>query len=240
MGFLDHYDDLAKSGEPPQKILQEQVGLLQQWMFTRPADLFAELRAKRPIFVMPGPAPAVVTRYRDVLEVTDVGSVFGVKPYAATNAVILGGANFLLGMDDGPQYEFEVSALRVVVRRTDLDTIRSTVAANAKAKTAAAASAGQLDIVEGFARALPLQLAGQYFGVPGPDPQTLGTWIRAMFTELFLNLNQDPAIAQAGAQAGKATGAYIEGLMAQIRKDGASGDTILRGCSRPRAIRRPA
>jgi cytochrome P450 len=227
MGFLDQYDALAKSGEPPQKILQEQFGLLQQWMFTRPADLFAELRAKRPIFVMPGPAPAVVTRYRDVLEVTDVGSVFGVKPYAATNAVILGGANFLLGMDDGPQYEFEVSALRVVVRRTDLDTIRSTVAANARAKTAAAASAGQLDIVEGFARALPLQLAGQYFGVPGPDPQTLGTWIRAMFTELFLNLNQDPAIAQTGAQAGKATGAYIEGLMAQIRKDGASGDTIL-------------
>ena len=223
MGFLDQYDALAKSGEPPQKILQEQFGLLQQWMFAHPADLFAELRANRPIFVMPGPAPAVVTRYRDVAEVADVGSVFGVRPYAATNAVIMGGANFLLGMEDSPQYEFEVSALRVVIRRIDLDLIRSYVAANAKALTGKAGAAGQLDIVEGFARALPLQLAGQYFGVPGPDPGTLGTWIRTMFIELFLNLNQDSGIATAGAQAGKAMGTYIEGLIAQIRADRQGG-----------------
>jgi len=223
MGFLDQYEALGKSGEPLQKILQEQFGLLQQWMFAHPAELFAELRAKKPIFVMPGPAPAVVTRYRDVVEVADVGSVFGVRPYAATNAVIMGGANFLLGMEDSPQYEFEVSALRVVFRRTDLDLIRSTVAANAKALTDKAGAAGQLDIVEGFARALPLQLAGQYFGVPGPDPATLGSWIRAMFVELFLNLNQDPAVAAAGAQAGKALGAYIEGSIARLRADGKAG-----------------
>jgi len=223
MGFLDQYDALAKSGEPPQKILQEQFGLLQQWMFAHPADLFAELRANRPIFVMPGPAPAVVTRYRDVAEVAEVGSVFGVRPYAATNAVIMGGANFLLGMEDSPQYEFEVSALRVVIRRTDLDLIRSYVAANARALTGKAGAAGQLEIAEGFGRALPLQLAGQYFGVPGPDPGTLGTWIRTMFVELFLNLNQDPAITAAGAQAGKAMGTYIEGLIAQIRADRKGG-----------------
>jgi cytochrome P450 len=223
MGFLDQYEALGKSGEPLQKILQEQFGLLQQWMFAHPAELFAELRAKQPIFVMPGPAPAVVTRYRDVVEVADVGSVFGVRPYAATNAVILGGANFLLGMEDSPQYEFEVSALRVVIRRTDLDLIRSTVAANAKTLTTAAGAAGQLDIVEGFARALPLRLAGQYFGVPGPDPGTLGGWIRAMFIELFLNLNQDPAVAAAGAQAGKALGTYIEGSIARLRADGKAG-----------------
>jgi cytochrome P450 len=192
-------------------------------MFAHPADLFAELRANRPIFVMPGPAPAVVTRYRDVVEVADVGSVFGVRPYAATNAVILGGANFLLGMDDSPQYEFEVSALRVSIRRTDLDLIRSYVAANARALTGKAGAAGQLEIAEGFGRALPLQLAGQYFGVPGPDPGTLGTWIRTMFVELFLNLNQDPAITAAGAQAGKAMGTYIEGLIAQIRADRKGG-----------------
>ena len=223
MGFLDQYDALAKSGEPPQKILQEQFGLLQQWMFAHPADLFAELRANRPIFVMPGPAPAVISRYRDVVEVADVGSVFGVKPYAATNGVIFGGANFLLGMDDSPQYEFEVSALRLVIRRTDLDLIRSYVAANVKALTGKAGAAGQLEIAEGFGRALPLQLAGQYFGVPGPDPGTLATWIRTMFVELFLNLNQDPAVATAGAQAGKAMGTYIEGLIAQIRADRQGG-----------------
>src|SRR4029077_986818 len=109
----------------PQKVLPEQIGLLQQWMFAHPAELFAELRAQRPIFVVPGPGPAVVTRYRDVVEVADVGSVFSVRPYAATNGVIFGGANFLLGMDNSPQYDFEVSALRLAVRRTDLDTTRT-------------------------------------------------------------------------------------------------------------------
>src|SRR5215216_7929246 len=108
MGFLDQYDALGKSGDPPQKILQEQVELLQHWMFGQPAALFAELRTDRPILVMPGPAPAVVSRFRDVIEVTDVDSVFSVKPFAVTNGVVMGGANFLLGMDDSPQYDFEV------------------------------------------------------------------------------------------------------------------------------------
>jgi cytochrome P450 len=222
MGFLDEYEALGKSGEPPQQILKEQVELFQHWIFGQPNELFAELRAKKPIFVMPGPAPAVVSRFRDVLEVADVNSVFGVKPYAVTNGVIFGGQNFLLGMEDGPQYEFEVSALRVVIRRTDLDTIRSLVAANARELTDAAAPAGRLDITDGFARALPLRLAGQYFGVPGPDPQTLGTWIRTIFTELFLNLNQDPQLVAAGARAGQEFRSYIDGLIAQAREAGAA------------------
>ncbi len=229
MGFLDEYDALGKSGEAPQKILQEQVELFQHWIFGKPNELFAELRAKKPIFVMPGPAPAIVSRFRDVIEVADVGSVFGVKPYALTNGVIFGGQNFLLGMDDGPQYEFEVSALRVIIRRTDLDVVRSLVAANAKEATDAAKPAGRLDLTDGFSRALPLRLAGQYFGVPGPDPQTLGTWIRTIFTELFLNLNQDPQIAAAGAKAGQDFRSHIEGLIAQARAEpqGAAQDDIL-------------
>jgi cytochrome P450 len=229
MGFLDDYEALGKSGEPPQKILQEQVELFQHWIFGKPNELFAELRAKKPIFVMPGPAPAVVSRFRDVIEVADVNSAFGVKPYALTNGVIFGGQNFLLGMEDGPQYEFEVSALRVIIRRTDLDTIRSLVAANAREATDAAKAAGRLDITDGFARALPLRLAGQYFGVPGPDARTLGTWIRTIFTELFLNLNQDPQIAAAGAKAGQDFRSYIGGLIAQARAEprGAAKDDIL-------------
>ncbi len=220
MGFLDEYEALGKSGGPPQQIVKEQFELFQHWIFGKPEELFAELRADKPIFVMPGPAPAVVSRFRDVLEVADVNSVFGVKPYALTNGVIFGGQNFLLGMEDGPQYEFEVSALRVVIRRTDLDTIRSLVAANARGATDAAKPAGRLDITDGFARALPLRLAGQYFGVPGPDPQTLGNWIRTIFIELFLNLNQDPQIVAAGARAGQEFRSYIEGLIAQAREEG--------------------
>ena len=214
-------------------------------MFAHPADLFAELRANRPIFVMPGPAPAVVSRYRDVIEVADVGSVFGVKPYAATNGVIFGGANFLLGMDDSPQYEFEVSALRVIIRRTDLDLIRSYVAANAKALTGKAGAAGQLEIVEGFGRALPLQLAGQYFGVPGPDPGTLGDLDPHHVHRAVPQPQSGPGRRHRRRPGGQGDGDVHRGARSPGSGPTARGErrprtTSSAGCSRPRAIPPPA
>ncbi|HTQ79684.1 MAG TPA: cytochrome P450, partial [Thermoanaerobaculia bacterium] len=97
------------------------------------------------------------------------------------------------------------------------------------AATASGKTSGQLELA-GYAQLAPLQLAGEYFGLPGPDPQTLGTWIRTIFTELFLNLNNDPKITAAGAQAGKDFGAYIDARIAAVRSGAAEApgrDTVL-------------
>jgi cytochrome P450 len=223
MGFLDDYAALAKPGAPPQQVAAAQFALFEQWLFGRRDELFAELRAAQPIFVMASPAPVVVSRFADVLEVASLDGTFGVEPYAATNAVVMGGANFLLGMGDGAPYESEKAILKLAVKRTDLDDIRTWVQAAAKALTAGAAAAagaagaGRLDLPQGFANLVPLQLAGRYFGVPGPSLDVLGGWIRAIFVELFLNLNDDPRLAAAGAAAGKQLGDHIDGLIAASR-----------------------
>jgi cytochrome P450 len=227
MGFLDDYAALDKPGAPPQQVAAAQFGLFEQWLFGRRDELFAELRAARPIFVMASPGPVVVSRFADVLEVASLDGAFGVEPYAATNAVVMGGANFLLGMGDGAQYESEKATLKLAVKRTDLDDIRSFVRTAAKAliagAEAAAGAAHQLDLPQGYAGLVPLQLAGHYFGVAGPGPAVLGGWIRAIFVELFLNLNNDPHLAAAGAAAGQQLGAVIDGLIAASRAVGTGG-----------------
>jgi cytochrome P450 len=231
MGFLDDYAALDKPGTPSQQVAAAQFGLFEQWLFGRRDELFAELRAARPIFVMASPGPVVVSRFADVLEVASLDGVFGVEPYAATNAVVMGGANFLLGMGDGAPYESEKATLKLAVKRTDLDDIRSFVQTAAKAVIAGAeaaiagatGAARQLDLPQGYAGLVPLQLAGHYFGVAGPGPAVLGGWIRTIFVELFLNLNNDPQLAAAGAAAGQQLGAFIDGLIVANRAQAAGG-----------------
>ena len=83
MGFLDDYDALNLSGEVQASVAQKQIGLFGLWLTTKPDALFAELRAKRPVLMTPG--PAVVTRYRDVVEVLGLDTIFSVAPFATVN-----------------------------------------------------------------------------------------------------------------------------------------------------------
>jgi cytochrome P450 len=220
MGFLAEYDALSQQGLPAAQVVAAQFGLFQKWLFQNPAELFAELREHRPIFVMSPPAPVVVSRFRDVLEVADLDGIYGVAPYARTNGIVMDGANFLLGMEATAQYESERAALKLAARRTDLDAIRTFVAGAAKCLTDAAAATGRLELPDGFARMVPVQLAGHYFGAPGPDPQTMMRWTRTIFTELFLNLNNQPDVAAAGAQAGREFGEYLDHLVAEVHARG--------------------
>jgi hypothetical protein len=100
--------------------------LLEKWIVENPDGMFDELRRERPIFITPG--PVVVSKYRDVLEVASLDNVFSIKPYGIAMMRDNGGPNFVLGMDDGPEFEHDLSLLHLAVRRTDLDRIRDIVA----------------------------------------------------------------------------------------------------------------
>ena len=217
MGFLSAYDSLH---DP-----REQLGLLTKWLVEDPTSMFDELRDKRPVFITPG--PVMVSKYRDVVEVADLDDVFSVKPYGVAMMRDNGGPNFILGMDDGPEFEHDLSLLRLAVRRTDLDRIRDTVAGLTARQIDGARRTGGLDITDGFARLIPTLLVGEYFGVPGPTPTALMGWIRAMFTDIFLNFTQDPHISAAGIEAGKQFRAYVEGLIASMKKSGAAADNVI-------------
>jgi cytochrome P450 len=217
MGFLSEYNELTSP--------QEQVGLIQKWIVENPSGMFAELRAQKPIFITPG--PVVVSRYRDVIDVASLDQVFSVKPYGIAMMRDNGGPNFILGMDDGPEFESDLSILHLAVKRSDLDRIRGIVAGYASKAIDSARNTKSLDLTEGYARLVPTQFVGEYFGVPGPDAATLMGWVRAMFTDIFLNFTGNAEVSAAGVGAGIQFRAYVDHLIASIQKTGSAKDDVI-------------
>jgi cytochrome P450 len=228
MAFLESYNAIA---DPIGKIQ-----LFQKWLVENPTDLFAELRARQPIFVTPG--PIVVSRYRDVVDVASLDDVYSAKPYGVAMMRDNGGPNFILGMDDGPDFENDLSILHLAVRRTDLDSIRKIVARHAAAALDVARPIGRFDITEGYAHLVPARFAGEYFGVPGPDSGTLNKWVRAMFADIFLNFSEDPGIMAGAVAAGQEFRTYVDGLISSIQASGPTKDDVIcrliaMQCNRP-------
>jgi cytochrome P450 len=217
MAFLEAYNAIADA--------IGKIQLFQKWLVENPTDLFTELRAQQPIFVTPG--PIVVSRYRDVVEVASLDEIYSVKPYGVAMMRDNGGPNFILGMENGPEFETDLSILHLAVRRNDLDSIRAIVARHAAAALDAARSVGRFDITEGYAHLVPAQFAGEYFGVPGPDSGTLIKWVRAMFADLFLNFSEDPGVIAAAVQAGQEFRTYVDSLIASIQANGRTKDDVI-------------
>lgn len=198
---------------------------MEKWIVENPSGMFAELRAQKPIFITPG--PVIVSRYRDVVEVASLDQTFSVKPYGMAMMRDNAGPNFILGMDDGPDFESDLAILHLAVKRSDLDRIRQIVADRAAAAINAAASANSLDLTASYARTVPAQMVAEYFGVPGPDTQTLMGWVRAMFSDIFLNFTQNAQISAAGVEAGCQFRAYVDELITTIQKTGAAQDNVI-------------
>lgn len=221
MGFLDDYDALSNSSEPPAQTAQKQLQLFQTALLGNPDALFADLRARRPIFKTPG--PVVISRYRDVVEILEYNQIYSVAPWGEAMRRNNGGPNFVLGMEDGAEYKHEISILRLAVRREDAALVTSYAAETALKLAAAGQAKGVFDITDGYARLIPTLFVGQYFGVPGPDPKTLMDWERAIFLDIFFNLNHDPQI-QANAQAAaKALRDYNQSLIDQAHAANKAG-----------------
>lgn len=218
MGFLESYQALT---DP-----RQQIALIAQWLVENPNEMFAELRAQKPVFITPG--PVIVSHYRDVMEVANLDDVYSVKPYGVAMMRDNGVPNFILGMDNGAQFENDLSLLHLAVKRTDLDRIRGIVARHAQAVIEQASSVGRLDIADGYGRLVPTLFAGEYFGVPGPDASTLMAWVRAMFADIFFNFTNDPNVSAAGVAAGITFRAYVDGLIRdrQTSKDAPKDDVL--------------
>ena len=141
MSFLEEYRAASAGAATPEEAARHQLGLLQKWVVEDPERMFADLRAHQPIFKTPG--PVVVTRYRDVIEVVDLEETFSVAPYGVAMMRNNGGPNFILGMDNGPEFEHDLSILHLAVKREDLERIRGIVATRTKELIDAATPAGR-------------------------------------------------------------------------------------------------
>jgi cytochrome P450 len=222
MSFLVDYTKLADAISDPRELAAAQVELVFGWLAQRPKEMFDDLRANAPIFHSPG--AVIVTKYRDVMEVLDHDAIFTEQLYAPRMERISG--PFFLGMPNSPRYEREVSIMRVTANRFDLDRINSFVSQTADELIEAARPRGRMDVVGQVSRLVPARLVGDYMGVPGPDEQTMMKWMRALFWDLFANLQNDEDVIRAADEAGAGLKEYLSALIAVRKSQVAAGRSL--------------
>jgi hypothetical protein len=124
---------------------------LEQHVTGHPQPLFALLR---------GQARPADSRHRDRHTTEDVVSVltndgaFGVEPYAGTMKELAG--DFILGLNETPEYERDGSILRLAAPRSDVPTLSNFVADTARELVEHAAGAGGTVNVATWPSASPL------------------------------------------------------------------------------------
>ncbi len=116
--------------------------------------------------------------------------------------------DFMLGMDDSPAYQRDVSIMRRAVHKGDVDRIR--LFFRKKAEEKAKSFKGHFDLVDTFTRDIPYLMLGDYFGVPGPDKSSMLRWNRTIFWDIFLDLKQDPTIRKNALQSSEEMLGYLE------------------------------
>ncbi|HUF68985.1 MAG TPA: cytochrome P450, partial [Longimicrobiales bacterium] len=155
--------------------------------------------------------------FGDVLEVLGRNDVFSVQPYAEAMTRINRGPNFLLGMEDGPEYRQQLSILGRAVHRNDADRVRELISARTAELLGPALVEGRLELTDGFGRMIPTLFVGDYFGVPGPDAATLMKWARAIFADAFVNVLREPLLSRRAMEASGEFRTYLDGLIDRIK-----------------------
>lgn len=224
LGVLAELEDLGRRiGADVERFVREGEQELKQHFTEHPQPLFALLRTLKPVLVIHD--IAIVTRYADVLAVLGDDEAFGVEPYGVKMRALAG--EFILGLDDSPRYEREVSILRLAAPRTDIPALAGFVKQAADTLVAEAAeNDGLLDVVE-LAKQVSARLFAQWFGVPDPDVQSLIAWTMPMFDDIFFNVTDDTQIHAAAERAGGQLRPYLEDAVAQRKRGGDGGQDVL-------------
>lgn len=221
MDFLDEVEEIVRDvGDDVEAFVRRTAKKLFEEVAERPQHVFALLRALSPILVARG--FAIVTRYDDVVEVLEHDEAFSVSPYTAKMRAVAG--DFILGMDDSPAYERDVSILRLAAPRTDPPALGAYVYEQAEGLVAGAG--GRMDVVD-LAGRVPARVMARWFGTPGPDERTIVEWTLALFAEIFLNLQGDEAITRRANQVAPSMRQHLDEVIRRRKSSGTVTDDVL-------------
>ncbi|MGI5170714.1 cytochrome P450 [Spirillospora sp. CA-253888] len=220
--------DAAMRADPMTAVMLAMGWLRSDWRaFT------ATLRAHRPILATP--AFTLVTRYADVAEVLSLERVFTVADYARRLDPVLGGPCILT--QDGTALKWrERGLMQLVLAPEDVPRVRELVGRVADEALDRAQPSGRVDAVQEVFRHVALRVCADHFGFPGPDPQTLSRWSRAVMTHVTANPLDDPGVQANALKAGGEMMAYLRELLVLRRRpddtrsgpDDPDGDVVAR------------
>jgi cytochrome P450 len=116
--------------------------------------------------------------------------------------------------------------MRQATSRNDLPIIKGNIAAIAKSLVAEAAPSGQIDVVGGLSRVAAMRLCGFYFDTPGDHEPTMMRWMRAIFRQIFLNLANDPNMAEHAHDASAGLTAYLDARILKRKTEISAGQAV--------------
>lgn len=185
---------------------------LANFLRTHVDKIFFALRNTVPNLTIPGRNITLVTRYLDVKEVLDNPQAFRVA-YAPMMDESVG--PFMLARDGSELNERDKGIMRSVMRRSDLEGIRSTVRQLAE-ESLQAVQHGQIDLVPNLSRRVPALLTDRYFGLTAPTDDIL-RWSRATQHDMFHNgFEKDADVKQAVHERNLAAGAEMQALLKDV------------------------
>ena len=152
----------------------------------------------------------LLTRAADIDEVlareADFSVVYGPRMRQVTD-----GANFFLGMQDGPEYQRDAQAMRRLIAADDLTRIvLPLVRVEAAGAIAAAARDARIDLPLQLTARIPALMVQRYFGVHTASVDDLIPWATSMFHYLFTDLTADAAAESVALSAATHTRAALD------------------------------
>jgi cytochrome P450 len=167
--YLDRLDAEPAAGKQ---------NLVRQIMADDPLGFFKELRAKRPVLVLP--ECTLLALYDDVIEMLNMPKVFTVALYAPKM-----GNGYLMMHDDNAVHYREKSIMQGLLNRDDLPQVRRMV--GDIAKQALQDANGRIDAVGGYCRTVPATIVREYFGLIGIALKDLMEWSYWAQVDTFYN-----------------------------------------------------
>lgn len=201
---------------------------IKTWAGNNLPFIFAILRTVKPNLVLK--EFALITRFSDVQEALSRPDVLGVT-YAEKMGKITAGSNFFLGMNDTPRYTRDVSNMRLVVRRDEVQQVIAPMVEQF-AQQLVSKSAGKIEMVSQLSSIVPCQFSASYLGIAGPSQLELFDWTSSMFAYLFYPDNPPEVDDAALANSAKARD-YLDQLITQRKQEaefGTMGDDIIGRC----------
>ena len=167
---------------------------------------------------------AIVTRYDDVKEVRSRHDAFEV-PFGL-EMTELAGANFVLGMQPGPNYNSQINYIRSAFDQTDIPKIIVPTAARI-AKRLVDISGGKIDAIQDLLMRVPTEVCATYFGLELDDPQAFADWLMAISALLFADLFGNPITRTLALTGAKRVTAVIDRAIANARAGRVSSETLI-------------